>query len=267
MSSLFPAQPLLNTPGDVAAFNFGGANPPSHSGDFSSSFTSFESSEHPGKRTNETSSVPIQVRPFREGYERAVNVGDILFNLLPGMSAYSAPSMAVSEVIVNLPVANRLLLKNPSYFRTETGSPAFVGIFRNEMSLSGKEFFVSNVDPHSRLFNVDVAGTTKVPNIWRGANYKNVVDLVRAGSRVGLARFKVSASKDIPRGPTSESSDGYKPDENAQIIVPVHHHKGKWQVDSTLEQFMEDTYGLVLDEQKFVINLGVITFLGAEHGE
>ena len=53
MSALFPAQALTNAPGNVAAFTFGGANPPSHAGDFSSSFSSFESSEHPGKRTNE----------------------------------------------------------------------------------------------------------------------------------------------------------------------------------------------------------------------
>ena len=116
--------------------------------------------------------MPIQVRPFREGYERACNVGDILFNLLPGMSSYSAPSVAVSEVVVNLPVTNRILLNspgNPSYFDISKGAPAFLGVFRNEMvcfvlsgcrsvtrkqALSGKEFFVSNTDPHSRLFNV-----------------------------------------------------------------------------------------------------------------
>ena len=149
MSALFPAQALANVPGNVPAFTFGGANPPSHAGDFSSSFSSFETSDHPGKRTNEVghstassqinlrhwqvSSVPIQVRPFREGYERACNVGDILFNLLPGMSSYSAPSVAVSEVIVNLPVTNRVLLKNPDYYTTEKGAPAFLGVFRNEM--------------------------------------------------------------------------------------------------------------------------------------
>ena len=152
----------MNVPGNVEAFNFGGANPVSHAGDFSSSFSNFETSEHPGKRTNEVSSVPVQVRPFREGYERACNVGDILFNLLGGMSSYSAPAAAVSEVIVNLPVTNRILLDNPDYYNSSKGSPSFIGIFRNEMALSGKEFFVSNTDPHARLFNIDVAGTTKV---------------------------------------------------------------------------------------------------------
>ena len=162
MSALFPSQALVNAPGNVQAFNFGGANPVSHSGDFSSSFSNFETSEHPGKRTNEVSSVPVQVRPFREGYERACNVGDVLFNLLPGMSSYAAPGAAVSEVIVNLPVVNRVLLQNPDYYKISAGAPAFVGVFRNEMAMSGKEFFVSNTDPHARLFNIDVAGTTKV---------------------------------------------------------------------------------------------------------
>ena len=159
MASLFPTPSLTNVPGNVAGFTFGApANPPSHAGDFSSSFSSFETSEHPGKQTNAVSSVPVQVRPFKEGYERSCNVGDVLFNLLPGMSSYSAPAVAVSEVVVNLPVANRVLLDNPRYYKVQQGAPAFVGIFRNEMALSGKEFFVSNTDPHSRLFNIDVAG-------------------------------------------------------------------------------------------------------------
>ena len=93
--------------------------------------------QHWGVSTNlrhwQVSSVPIQVRPFREGYERACNVGDLLFNLLPGMSSYSAPSVAVSEVVVNLPVTNRVLLSNPDYYKIGKGAPAFLGVFRNEM--------------------------------------------------------------------------------------------------------------------------------------
>lgn len=66
MSSLFPAQQIVNAPGNLSAgagFSFaGGANPPSHAGDLTSSFTTgVQEDAHPGKRTNETSSVPIQV--------------------------------------------------------------------------------------------------------------------------------------------------------------------------------------------------------------
>ena len=65
MSSLFPAQQVANVPGNLGAgagLSFaGGANAPSHQGDFTSSFNSFQQEDHPGKRTNEVSSVPIQV--------------------------------------------------------------------------------------------------------------------------------------------------------------------------------------------------------------
>lgn len=210
--------------------------------------------------------MPIQVRPFREGYERACNVGDLLFNLLPGMSSYSAPAVAVSEVVVNLPVANRILLNNgpENFYKTEKGAPAFLGIFRNEMALSGKEFFVSNTDPHSRLFNVDVAGTTKTPNIWRAANYKGI-DLVRVGCRVGLARYTVKGTQSL-RGPTIESAAEYSPSNNAQMFLPVHYHKGAWIVDAVLEGYMKDTLGITVKDQQFVVDLGITTWLGAEHG-
>ena len=131
-------------------------------------------------------------------------------------------------------------------------------------ALSGKEFFVSNTDPHSRLFNVDVAGTSKTPNVWRAANYKGT-DLVRVGCRIGLGRFKVSGTPKL-RGPTIESADLYEPADDAQMFLPVHYHKGAWMVDAVLRAYMDDTLGITVGEEQFVVDLGVVTWLGAEHG-
>ena len=120
------------------------------------------------------------------------------------------------------------------------------------------------LDPHSRLFNVDVAGTTKTPNVWRAANYKGT-DLVRVGCRIGLGRFQVTGSPEL-RGPTVESADMYSPSANAEMFLPVHYHKGAWMVDTELENYMSNTLGITVGAKQFVVDLGVVTWLGAEHG-
>lgn len=135
------------------------------------------------------------------------------------------------------------------------------------------------LDPHSRLFNVDVAGTTKTPNVWRAANYKGT-DLVRVGCRIGLGRFKVKGTAKL-RGPTVESADMYSPSANAEMFLPVHYHKGMWLVDKVLVEFMLTQLSLDITEEVelssgkkikvqreplFVVDLGVVTWLGAEHG-
>ena len=112
---------------------------------------------------------------------------------------------------------------------------------------------------------VDVAGTTKTPNVWRAANYRGS-DLVRVGCRVGFARYTVQGSKTIPRGPTTDSADSYAVKSNAQMFLPVHYHKGDWMLDAVLKKYMQDELGITVQERKFVVDLGVVTWLGAEHG-
>ena len=128
------------------------------------------------------------------------------------------------------------------------------------------------LDPHSRLFNVDVAGTTKTPNVWRAANYKGT-DLVRVGCRIGLGRFQVTSIVDPVtgsppklRGPTVESADMYSPSGNSEMFLPVHYHKGAWMVDAELVNYMSNTLGITVGAKQFVVDLGVVTWLGAEHG-
>ena len=271
MSSLFPNQQVATVPGNLGAgagLSFaGGANPPSHAGDFTSSFSSFQQEDHPGKRTNEVSSVPIQVRPFKEGFERHVNVGDIVFNLLPSMSVFSAPSMAISEVLVNLPVLNMVLLGGAKYVNVDKGFPLYVGVHRNEMAMSGKESFVSNTDPHSRLFNVDVMGTTKIPNIWRGADYDKKQGTVRVGWRVGLGRFKVRGGQNpIERNAIGDAKQYTIDNGNAHMMLPVFHDKGKWEISSTLEDMLQSQFDITVGELQFTVDMGIVTWLGAEHG-
>ena len=100
--------------------------------------------------------------------------------------------------------------------------------------------------------------------MWRSANYRGT-DLVRVGCRIGLARFKVTGSVSL-RGPTVESADSYSPSANAQMFLPVHYHKGAWRVDQGLLDFMQNTLGITVGAQQFVIDFGIVTWMGAEHG-
>lgn len=189
------------------------------------------------------------------------------------MSVFSAPSLAISEVLVNLPVLNMVMLSGAQYVNFNNGFPLYVGVHRNEMAMSGKESFVSNTDPHSRLFNVDVMGSTKIPNIWRGADFDRKDGTVGVGWRIGLARVPVKsmdANNVIQRNAIGEAKP-YKLNDDAYMMFPVYHHEGKWKGSTKLQKMVETLFKIEFDGERmsgdpFIIDMGVCTWLGAEHG-
>jgi len=91
------------------------------------------------------------------------------------------------------------------------------------------------------------------------------VELVRVGCRVGLARCKISSSRsENLKGPLLDSAEQYIPDSKAEMFLPVHYHGEKeWVIDDVLEKYMDEKLQLKIGEKKFVVDLGIVTWLGA----
>ena len=91
------------------------------------------------------------------------------------------------------------------------------------------------------------------------------MELVRVGCRVGLARCKITSgrSEDL-KGPLFDSAEQYKPDRSAEMFLPVHYHGEKeWVVDDVLKKYMDEKLQLQIREKKFIVDLGIVTWLGA----
>ena len=96
----------------------------------------------PGKRTNEVSSVPIQVKPFKNGFERCYNEADILLSMHPSMTDGTGSSARnPAEVLASLQLVNYYEITGQMgtgwLKEGDDKLPAFVGVLRNEMATSG----------------------------------------------------------------------------------------------------------------------------------
>lgn len=136
---------------------------------FDAAFSSANVASYPGRRTNETSSVPMQIKPWQHNYEKLSAESDILFNTYNFINNARRPG-DISSPIICMSMYNYLVAKSISDSKSDIGNwflhsafgsdqrcvPAsYVGVMRNEMALSGKaEFMADASDPHSRLFNV-----------------------------------------------------------------------------------------------------------------
>lgn len=83
-------------------------------------------------------------------------------------------------------------------------------------------------------------------------------------------------------GPVPGSAEKYTVESpDAQMFLPVHYHQGRWIVDDVLVEYMRTQLSLditdmvrvgdkvtyVARKPLFVVDLGICTWLGAEHGE
>ena len=91
------------------------------------------------------------------------------------------------------------------------------------------------------------------------------MELVRVGCRVGLARCKIISNRsENLKGPVFDSAEQYIPDGSAEMFLPVHYHGEKeWVVDDVLKKYMEEKLQLKIGDQKFVVDMGIVTWLGA----
>lgn len=145
---------------------------------FDAAFSSANVASYPGRRTNETSSVPMQIKPWQHNYEKMSAESDILFNTYNFIKNVRRPG-DISSPIICMSMYNYLVAKSISDSKMDIGNwfsretftaedvctPAsYVGVMRNEMALSGKsEFMADASDPHSRLFNVSFKTTPYKP--------------------------------------------------------------------------------------------------------
>ena len=141
--------------GAVSSMQFrGGAPVVADKSSFNDAFSNFVTNPWPGKRTNETSSVPDQVRPHREHYERSIMESDMLWSIHDWVKDKSGSIVAshatpfASLSYVNYLINNagdesqqKWLVDNNSA-GLNIGVPAkFVGVVRNEVRFKGIQGF------------------------------------------------------------------------------------------------------------------------------
>jgi hypothetical protein len=102
---------LARPTGNVPSLSFAGdASPVAGHNSFNDAFANYVTNPWPGKRTNETSSVPMQIKPYREGYERVFKESDMIFNLhLWQKDQGTSLQTATSHSVANLAYLNYLL--------------------------------------------------------------------------------------------------------------------------------------------------------------
>lgn len=133
---------------------------------------------------NAVASYPVLVQPYKNGMERYLHPGDLIFTYC-GNGPANGGNMRRGKptVVANLPMLNYILAGNLS---TEQGVALyddpqdwnFLGVMRNDMQMSGGALGVNHrYRPYRRMINVDVRGSTRCFNYWHTAH---------AGKRVGL---------------------------------------------------------------------------------
>ena len=136
--------------------------------------------------TNVTTSLPLMIRPWLDGYEKQFAQGSILF-------VYCDDKRNRLETVADLPTANFLLEEahnNQKVYNTGMfnelktqfeGKLNLFGVLRNDMMADSQL---------QKLLNVDVFGRSMVANIW---------GKLRRGDHVGLVLKKIKPS-DVYQG-------------------------------------------------------------------
>tara|TARA_Y100000817_G_C16714506_1_gene480822 strand:+ start:13 stop:816 length:804 start_codon:yes stop_codon:yes gene_type:complete len=124
--------------------------------------------------TNVTTSLPLMIRPWLDGYEKQFNQGSILF-------VYCDDKRNRLETVADVPTMNFLLEEAHNNQKTYTsgmfnelktrfeGKVNLFGILRNDMMADSKL---------QKLLNVDVFGRSMVANLWGKLNRGDHVGLV-----------------------------------------------------------------------------------------
>lgn len=165
--------------------------------------------------TNVTTSVPLMVRPWVDGWEKKMNQGSILF-------VYESPSAREMQTVLDLPTLNYILelskvglgKEKLKEFRLEDTTFEnfkynFFGILRNDLLADSTL---------QKLFNVDVFGRAMVANIFGSK--------VKRSDHVGLALVEVEAKK--------MHQVFYNPSGAVEVANPVNRNEKILQVVGTL---------------------------------
>lgn len=146
---------------------------------------------------NAVASYPVLVQPYRNGMERYLHPGDLIFTYC-GKGPANGGNMRRGKptVVANLPILNYILAGN---LKTAQGDHLyadpdhwnFLGVMRNDMQLSGGALGVNHRNrAYRRMINVDVRGATRCFNYWSTAH---------AGKRVGLVFMQMKVYGRVDR--------------------------------------------------------------------
>jgi hypothetical protein len=178
-------------------------------------------------QTNTTASVPLLVRPWRDGTHLSFFPGDILF--------VEQLSRGVLNKVVGM--SNLHSIENLDISKFE-----FFGVYRNETNVQGVQ---GQINPQTKkqqmLINVDVFGRSRIANIFGN---------VSQGDHVGLALCKTT---DAEHG----RSHTYMPTVNGKIPKNI-----KDTISGNV-----DLGAVSVDEITSTIPIGVVSFTSKRVGE
>ena len=127
-------------------------------------------------------------------------------------------------------------------------------------------------DPYSRLYNLDVAGHTTVPNLWRIAGKGGYPTTVRPGTVIGLSIIEVRLSDEseftLPTSMVAPVPDDTKRGQSgirAHVVVPSILSAGSWEPEQKVfAQVCANKKLHLVDGAVWNIRLGIVTWLGAD---
>lgn len=170
------------------------SRPPSNAGRFSTSLFNIPiqgKSSHISQPSNNTASVPILIRPWKDGSHKDYNPGAILF--------VSRDANSLMHKVADLPKMNKILKERGAEALAVVADNRnddsrnkgynYFGIYRNENNLN-----TSGRGSQQQLINCDIYGRTKISNIFS--------DKLINGDHVGIGLFRCRDS--------SDNSDCYK---------------------------------------------------------
>ena len=180
--------------------NIPASNPPAVGG--LASMTPSISNNVKEPMVNAVASYPVLVQPYRNGMERYLHPGDLIFTYC-GDGPANGGNMRRGKptVVANLPILNYILAGNlktndNKHLYDNPCDWNFLGVMRNDMQLSQGALGVNHRNrSYRRMINVDVRGATRCFNYWSTAH---------AGKRVGLVFMEM---KVVGRFNKSEESE------------------------------------------------------------
>lgn len=165
------------------------SRPPSNTGRFSTSLFNIPiqgKSSHISQPSNNTASIPILVRPWKDSAEKDYKPGSILF--------VSRDATSLIQKVADLPKMNQILKDRGAEalavvadnLNAESRNKGYnyFGIYRNENNLNSS----SGRGTQQQLINCDIYGRTKISNIFS--------DSLVTGDHVGIGLFRCKDSDD-----------------------------------------------------------------------
>lgn len=219
---------MLSNPRPSSGINAVLGNIPASSAPATGSLASMTPSVHNNVKepmVNAVASYPVLVQPYRNGMERYLHPGDLIFTYT-GKAATNGGAMRRGKpvVVANLPILNYILAGNLGGDDNKPGMYSdpndwnFLGVMRNDMQLSGGDLGINHrYKTYRRMINVDVRGSTRCFNYWSTAH---------AGKRVGLVFMVIDVNDRVNR------KEGSKNDlelERDHKIPAAHAHKVCYQ--------------------------------------